>query len=119
MMQNIDRSIRAKTVRAALALIAPLLLAACGPGALTQDPFGDAAAGCGDRPGAWRPGCATQRNIAALAEKAGDLDTPRGEAPRDSMRRDALISGYISSRASGEARTDSQPAPAGGGGKEP
>ena len=118
-MRNIDRSRRSKTVRAALALIALLPLAACGPGALTPDPFGDAAAGCGDRPGAWRPGCATRRNIAALAEKPGDLDAPRGEAPRDSMRRDALISGYISNNASGETRAHSQPAPAGGGKKEP
>jgi type IV pilus biogenesis protein CpaD/CtpE len=43
---------------------------------------------------AWRPGCATRRNIAALAAHSDDLDHPRQEAPRDAMRRDAVFSRY-------------------------
>ena len=111
-----------RTPRLALALIALLPLAACGTDGLARDPFGDAASSCGEsRAGqeAWLPGCATKRNIAALAEHPGDLDTPRGEAPRDSMRRDAVISGYARSSASGEPRAPSQPVPASGGRKEP
>jgi hypothetical protein len=119
MKRNTDRSGTSKTVRAALALIALLPLAACGAGNFANDPFGDAAAGCGDDRGAWRPGCATQRNIATLAEHPGDLNTPRGEGPRDSMRRDALISGYAHSSAGGEPRAPVQPVPTSGGGKEP
>jgi hypothetical protein len=46
----------------------------------------------------WRPGCATRRNLAALAENPRDLERPRQEAPRDAMRRDAVISQYGQSR---------------------
>jgi hypothetical protein len=106
-------------LRVALALIALLPLAACGAGSLAQDPFGDATVECGDDYGAWRPGCATKRNIAAQAEHPADLHTPRGESPRDSMRRDALISGYTGSSAGGEPRAPAQPAPPSGGRKEP
>lgn len=120
MMRNIDSSSGSRgALRAALALIALLPLASCGADSLARDPFGDAAAGCGGHQGAWLPGCATKRNIAALAEHPGDLDTPRGEAPRDSMRRDAVISGYTRSSASGEPRAPSQAVPASGGRKEP
>jgi hypothetical protein len=123
MMEDIrrdrNRAGSRRVARVALALISLLPLAACGGGTLAQDPFGDAAAECGDDHGAWRPGCATKRNIAALAEHPGDLDTPRGEGPRDSMRRDALISGYARSSAGAEPRAPAQPAPASGGRKEP
>jgi hypothetical protein len=46
----------------------------------------------------WRPGCATRRNLAALAENPRDLERPRQEAPRDAMRRDGVISQYGQSR---------------------
>lgn len=119
MMQNTDRSSRSKAVRAALVLIALMPLASCGASTFGQDSFADAATECGDDQGAWQPGCATKRNIAASADHPGDLDTPRGEAPRDSMRRDALISGYARSSASGETRAPGQPALASGDSKQP
>ncbi len=119
MMRNIDTSQRSKMVRVALTLIALLPLAGCGAGTLAQDPFGDAAAECGDDHGTWRPGCATKRNIAALAEHPGDLHTPRGEGPRNSMRRDALISGYVGSSPGADPSTPAQPVPTSGGRKEP
>jgi hypothetical protein len=119
MMQNTDRSSRSKAARAALALITLMPLASCNAGTFGLDPFADAAAECGDRQRAWQPGCATKRNIAALADHPGDLDTPRGEAPRDSTRRDALISGYARSSASGETRAPGQPALVSGDGKQP
>lgn len=108
-----------RTLRVALALVTLLPLAACGAGTLSQDPFGDAGAGCGDDHRTWRPGCATKRNIAALAEHPRDLVKPRSEGPRDSMRRDALISGYTGSSAGAEPRTPAQPVPASGGRKDP
>lgn len=58
----------------------------------------------------WRPGCATRRNLAALAENPRDLERPRQEAPRDAMRRDAVISQYGQSR--GTAPTAAASAPA-------
>ena len=116
MMQNTDRSSRSKAARTALALITLMPLASCGASTFGQDPFADATTECGDDQRAWRPGCVTKRNIAASADHPGDLDTPRGEAPRDSMRRDALISSYARS---GESREPGQPAPASGDRKRP
>jgi hypothetical protein len=120
MPRTIDAYTRSTAMRTALALIAALPLAACGAESLSRDPFGDAAStGCGGDQTAWRPGCATARNVAAMADNPRDLDTPRGEAPRDSMRRDALISGYNRSGASGEPRAGGQAAPTSGGRSEP
>ena len=104
--------------RLALVLTALLPLAGCGGDPLAQDPFGDAAAECGDDPRIWLPGCATRRNIAALADNPADLDRPRREGARDSMRRDALFSGYNRS-SSGDPRGAIQPAQASGGKREP
>ena len=104
--------------RIALMLIALTPLAGCSGDPLAQDPFGDAAAGCGDDPRIWLPGCATRRNIAALADNPADLDRPRREGARDAMRRDALFSGYTRS-SSGEPRGATQPAQASGGNREP
>ena len=96
-------------LRTALALAMLLPLAACGGASFAEDPFDDAASGCGEQQRVWRPGCATERNIAAQAENTRDLDTPRGEFPRDSMRRDAMLSGYIGSSARSEFRAAGQP----------
>jgi hypothetical protein len=116
MKRTFDTSGRLRpVVRAALALIAVLSLAACGGGTFAQDPFGDGGRGCGDGLGAWQPGCATKRNIAAQAERAGDLERPRGEGPRDSMRRDAVFSGYVGASAKGERGASSQPTTTGEG----
>jgi Pilus biogenesis CpaD protein (pilus_cpaD) len=110
----------ARALRLAPMLIVLMPLAGCGGGSLAHDPFGDAAALCQDEQQKWLPGCATNRNIAAVAEHPRDLDTPRAESPRDSTRRDALISGYLKSSAGGaEPRTTSQPSPISLGGKEP
>lgn len=119
MTQNTDAYPRQNTVRAVLALIALLPLVGCGSGTFDQDPFADAAAECGGDHDRWRPGCATQRNIAALADNPADLRTPRSEAPRDSMRRDALISGYVRSSPNAEPRAPIQPTPASAGEKQP
>ena len=110
---------RPRLSRTALVLIAVAPLAACGVDTLARDPFGDAAARCGDRPREWLPGCATQRNLAAMADKPADLDKPRREGARDSMRRDALFSGYNRSASGGEPRPVSQPATPGDARKAP
>jgi hypothetical protein len=57
----------------------------------------------------WRPGCATRRNLAALAENPRDLERPRQEAPRDAVRRDAVISEYGQSRGTAPAASASAP----------
>ena len=119
MTRHIDAYSLTITVRAALVLIALLPLAGCGGGTFAQDPFADAAAECGSDRDRWRPGCATQRNIAALADNPADLRTPQSEAPRDSMRRDALISGYVRSSSNAEPRAPTQPTPASAGEKQP
>ena len=120
MQQSFDSCRRSRhTLRAALALIAILSLAACGGGTFAQDPFGDGEPGCGDGRGAWQPGRATRRNIAALAERAGDLERPRGEGPRDSMRRDAVFSGYVGASAKGERGASSQPTTTNEGRRDP
>jgi type IV pilus biogenesis protein CpaD/CtpE len=60
----------------------------------------------------WRPGCATRRNLAALAENPRDLERPRQETPRDAMRRDAVISQYGQSRSTAPTAAASAPATA-------
>jgi hypothetical protein len=103
----------------ALALLVAASLGACG-GDFARDPFGDAGEGCGDgSPSVWKPGCATARNIVAQAENPADLAAPRAEGPRDAMRRDALLSGYVRSSGSGEARASASPTATGGARKDP
>lgn len=75
-----------------VALAAPVLPAGCGWG--EADPE-------------WRPGAATRGNIAALAANPDDLYLPRREAPRDAVRRDAVIGHY------GQRRTDASAGDAG------
>lgn len=120
MMRNINICCSFNGLRASFALMALLSLTGCGTDSFSRDPFGDAPARCGEDRGEWRPGCATMANIAAQADNHRDLDTPRREAPRDAMRRDALISGYARSNAGGGPPRDaSQAAPTSGTGKEP
>lgn len=59
--------------------------------------------GCGhpQRGDAWRPGCATHRNMAAMAADPDDLTRARAESPRDAMRRDAVIAAYAGKGAGG------------------
>lgn len=79
-------------VRAGLLMCVVLGLAACEleePGAYSFG-YGSAA----PIPERWQPGHATAYNTAILADNPRDLDRPRREAPRDSMRRDAVISSY-------------------------
>jgi Pilus biogenesis CpaD protein (pilus_cpaD) len=64
----------------------------------------------------WRPGCATRRNLAAIAAYPEDLYIARREGPRDAMRRDAVIAGYAQSRANTAAPAPSVIGPAGGTG---
>jgi len=119
-IKALSSSINKRSIKTRLAIVltALLPLAGCGSDTLARDPFGDAAASCGDDPRIWLPGCATRRNIAALADNPADLDRPRREGARDSMRRDALFSGYNRS-SSGDPRGASQPAQASGGKREP
>ena len=87
----------------AAGLAAVLALTGCGSGSVLGEPFGEAAPSCG--PGSptldedWRAGCATRRNLAALAANPDDLYLARRETPRDAMRRDAVINNYAQSRA--------------------
>jgi hypothetical protein len=67
---------------------------------------------------AWRPGCATHRNLAAMAARPDDLFVARPEAPRDAMRRDAVIGNYAQSSksAAGSAGTPGAASPSSGAG---
>ncbi|MGF1618982.1 MAG: CpaD family pilus assembly lipoprotein [Rhodomicrobiaceae bacterium] len=67
---------------------------------------------------AWRPGCATHRNLTAMAARSDDLYLARPEAPRDATRRDAVIGNYAqgSSSAAGSAVTTAPAAPSSGAG---
>ena len=63
-------------------------------------------AGCVDEPGPLalmdaepgpceaRLGCATEHNIAAMVDRPSDLAVPRKNRPRDSLRRDAVLSAW-------------------------
>jgi hypothetical protein len=111
----------AQNIIRALALVTVAALWGCGRD-FAGDPFGDAGERCGGPQSAWKPGCATARNIAAQAENPADLATPRVEGPRDAMRRDALLSGYVRSSAGSEPprASPAQPlAAAAGGRKDP
>ena len=64
--------------------------------------------GCGDElvspaffeneaPACWMQlGCITERNIAAVVDRPTDLAMPRREQPRDSVRRETVLSIYRS-----------------------
>jgi type IV pilus biogenesis protein CpaD/CtpE len=67
---------------------------------------------------AWRPGCATHRNLAAMAARPDDLYLARPEAPRDAMRRDAVIGNYAqsSNSAAGPAGPPGAASPSSGAG---
>ncbi len=91
---------RAFAGAAGLAVV--LALTGCGGGSVLGEPFGEAAPSCSrvttlDED--WRAGCATRRNLAALAANPDDLYLARRETPRDAMRRDAVINNYAQSRA--------------------
>jgi hypothetical protein len=90
--------------RHARAALLPVLLAlgGCG-GSFVGSDLGLAGAGCThpqERDG-WRPGCATHRNMAAMAADPKDLTRARAEAPSDAMRRDAVIAAYAGKRSGG------------------
>jgi type IV pilus biogenesis protein CpaD/CtpE len=67
---------------------------------------------------AWRPGCATHRNLTIMAARQDDLYLARPEAPRDAMRRDSVIGNYAqsSNSAAGPAGTPGAASPSSGAG---
>jgi len=81
-----------------LFLLSPLLaLSACADEFRLGDPMQSDRAYCGkvqaaDTP--WKAGCATQHNLAMLAEEPDDLILPRPETPSDSMRRGHIFDSY-------------------------
>jgi hypothetical protein len=86
--------------RAAL-LGAVLGLGGCG-GSFVGGDLGLAPGGCASHPqerDGWRPGCATHRNMLAMAADSKDLIRARAETPRDAMRRDAVIAAYAGKHA--------------------
>ena len=104
---------RGKTVIIRLLTISSLaMLTGCSAAEQPLERLSDAPLACGTAPSPdsdWRPGCATRRNLAALAEDPRDLERPRQEAPRDAMRRDAVISQYGQSRSTASATAASAP----------
>lgn len=79
--------------RQGLALLACVTLAAC-RGELASD-FAPAPVFEGDTAcGSPRLGCATENNIAALAQRPSDLAKPRRAGQRDPVRREAALSAY-------------------------
>ena len=76
----------------ALPIVAAMcaLLSACGNGFMADDSDMEAASGCISG----RLGCITEQNIAAVAARPSDLARPRWVQPRDTARRDAVISAY-------------------------
>jgi len=66
----------------------------------------------------WRPGCATHRNIAAMAENPDDLYVSRRSAPRDAMRRDAVLGAYMRNRSSAPQATAGATSASGAAGSE-
>jgi hypothetical protein len=112
-----ERAMRLRGFAAALAAMAAL--AGCGDGFPDRDLLSAAAPLCSPAQQSaetWRPGCATRRNLAAIAAYPEDLYIARREGPRDAMRRDAVIAGYMQSRASTPAPPPVAIAPANGSG---
>jgi hypothetical protein len=92
--------------------LAGLLLSGCG-GGFVESGLGPALQRCTELPqdaDTWRPGCATHRNMVAVAADPRDLTRARAEAPRDAMRRDAVIAGYARKRSEGEQAAAPRPA---------
>jgi type IV pilus biogenesis protein CpaD/CtpE len=87
--------------QAMLVVVAALMLSGCA----VESEIGLPPRGCPDlsrEVDGWRPGCATHRNMVAVAADPRDLRRARAEAPRDAMRRDAVIAAYAGKRAAGE-----------------
>jgi hypothetical protein len=83
------------------AALAGMLLSGCGGGFIESNLGPPSLQRCTELPqdaDTWRPGCATHRNMAAVAADPRDLTRARAEAPRDAMRRDAVIAGYARKR---------------------
>jgi hypothetical protein len=94
--RNLKTALRAGAIAAAL-----LSLTACSADMFESYPFGDNSLSCNANSTGWRdwrPGCATERNVAAVAENPKDLRVPRGEGQRDSARRDGVLSSYLKGR---------------------
>ena len=53
-------------------------------------------------------GCSAQANLAAMIEDPHDLIDPRGDAPRDSGRRDAVMAAYRQGHPTATDRTDAE-----------
>ncbi len=102
-----------QAIRIAAMLVTLSILTGCGGGLVSSDLTSPEALQCSVGHQAatdWRPGCATRRNLVAIAENPDDLFIPRSETPRDAMRRDVVIGGYMESRANA---SPSSAAPAG------
>jgi type IV pilus biogenesis protein CpaD/CtpE len=83
---------RARPGGAALPIVTAMcaLLSACGNGFMAEASDMETASGCVSG----RLGCVTEQNIAAVAARPSDLARPRRVQPRDTARRDAVISAY-------------------------
>jgi type IV pilus biogenesis protein CpaD/CtpE len=93
-----------------LAAVIPVL-SGCADKFRLGDPLTDGGAPCREAmtaDGPWRAGCATRRNMAAIAEEPGDLYIPRPETPRDAMRRDSLFRNYGRAGSSSQQTAQSQ-----------
>ena len=101
MTQIISRPQNGETLRQRIAAVVTLLgglilLSGCG-GSFVESDLGLPLHYCGgpsQDAAAWRPGCATHRNMAAIAAAPDDLIRARAEAPRDATRRDAVLAAY-------------------------
>lgn len=82
--------VRAQRIMRAAAAVACLALAACGNGFMDDQPDTEIPSGCASG----RLGCVTDHNIAMAVARPSDLATPRREQPRDSLRRDAVMSAH-------------------------
>jgi hypothetical protein len=105
-----------QAVRIAATLATLSTLAGCGGSLVSSDLTSPDALPCSTGHPAttdWRPGCATRRNLVAIAENPDDLFIPRSETPRDAMRRDAVIGGYMQSRADVSPSSAAPASPAG------
>ena len=74
-----------------------LALSACADEFRLGDPMQGGRVWCGDVHTAdapWKAGCATQHNLAMLAEKPDDLILPRPEAPHRSMSGGRIFDSY-------------------------
>jgi pilus assembly protein CpaD len=65
----------------------------------------------------WNFGCATQRNLAAMAENPADLVQPRGETPAYTARRTVVLDKYRKGEPTGAVSTNSDQGKIGNVGK--